>query len=357
MSSKLTKALKSGPNIYMNVDLLENLQKFKVNLLASCANNHIGDYGKEGVFETINNLKESNIPYFGCGADELNAQKEYLINEQVAIIGVAENEFGMASDNFPGANGLQVDKIFRQIKKLKSKEYVIIIYFHGGNEYCPIPNPFIKSLFKSFIDAGASVIIGNHTHCPQGIEKYNEGLIFYSLGNFAFDKPVSEKVNNKQKIKNIIKKLIGYKSKKSFDFWNIGYGVSIDIQENNINYEVVPLKYTNSTIDLLNNQSEFDNYLKEISLIINDRTKYDELWDSWLYARKNNILNIIDNINYTKIYTGEQSVLPFRNLLTCESHLEVLKGLNKLVELGKLNQHNVLNINKYQNPHNFEIKD
>jgi poly-gamma-glutamate synthesis protein (capsule biosynthesis protein) len=36
------------------------------------------------------------------------------------------------------------------------------------------------------IDAGADIVLGHHPHVLQGIERYKKGIIFYSLGNFAF---------------------------------------------------------------------------------------------------------------------------------------------------------------------------
>jgi poly-gamma-glutamate synthesis protein (capsule biosynthesis protein) len=40
---------------------------------------------------------------------------------------------------------------------------------------------------RTFVDAGADLIIGSHPHVIQGKERYKNALIFYSLGNFIFD--------------------------------------------------------------------------------------------------------------------------------------------------------------------------
>ena len=78
-----------------------------------------------------------------------------------------------------------------------------------------------RKLGKKFIDKGASLVIGSHVHCIQGFEKYNKGLICYSLGNFIFgdgiihrDKLISNFPKNFNK--NLIFNLIFTKKKIFF---------------------------------------------------------------------------------------------------------------------------------------------
>jgi poly-gamma-glutamate synthesis protein (capsule biosynthesis protein) len=49
------------------------------------------------------------------------------------------------------------------------------------------PNPVQKNIAQQFVKAGASLVIGHHPHVVQGIEKKDNTLIAYSLGNFIFD--------------------------------------------------------------------------------------------------------------------------------------------------------------------------
>ena len=52
-----------------------------------------------------------------------------------------------------------------------------------------------RRMAYKFIDAGVDIIAGHHSHCIQTIEKYKDGLIFYSLGNFLFDYIQSKKMS------------------------------------------------------------------------------------------------------------------------------------------------------------------
>ena len=58
--------------------------------------------------------------------------------------------------------------------------------FHWGSELYYTPNDNQINLAHAVIDAGCDLVYGSHPHCLQPIEKYNDGLILYSLGNWVF---------------------------------------------------------------------------------------------------------------------------------------------------------------------------
>jgi len=71
--------------------------------------------------------------------------------------------------------------------KSSNPDNFLIVSMHWGEEYKLINSPAQQSLAHRIIEAGADLIIGHHPHVVQNIEKYQEKLIFYSLGNFIFD--------------------------------------------------------------------------------------------------------------------------------------------------------------------------
>src|SRR5262249_51806738 len=77
--------------------------------------------------------------------------------------------------------------IHRTIRDLCHVVDAVVVSVHAGIEDSPWPSPFIRELYRSFIDSGASVVHGHHAHVPQGYEQYGEGVIFYGMGNFAVD--------------------------------------------------------------------------------------------------------------------------------------------------------------------------
>ena len=58
------------------------------------------------------------------------------------------------------------------------KSRYVIVSVHAAIEDSPWPSPYIRELYHSFIDAGATVVHGHHLHVPQGYETYDEGVIF-----------------------------------------------------------------------------------------------------------------------------------------------------------------------------------
>ncbi|MBF8281017.1 MAG: capA [Candidatus Magasanikbacteria bacterium] len=87
---------------------------------------------------------------------------------------------------------LTVKIIAEKIKTAKMKAEVVIISLHWGNEYQKNATKHQRDLAHGLIDAGATLVVGHHPHIIQGLEQYQNGLIFYSLGNFLFDQDWSE---------------------------------------------------------------------------------------------------------------------------------------------------------------------
>lgn len=344
---------KNGPNLSMYADSLSSLLKYNQKIIMSGANNHLGDFGEEGVENTLKFLTDNEILNIGFGKNIVEASKPLILKDNVALVAIAENEFGMANEDKAGANPLKIEQDLIQVMNLTRDGYNVVIYFHGGNEYSPIPNPFIKRLFRSFIDAGAKAVIGNHTHCPQGYEVYKDGFIFYSLGNFVFEK--NEPIGLKNKLKQRIKTFIKYDKP---NFWNIGYLVALDIDNENVNFELIPVEYENNELQKMEDKKKehFLDYLKKLSMIIGNKEEYVDLWNTWTSTQANEVQKRINVVSYAKVHKDDKKFLAFKNQLTCESHRELLINMNFLIENNELNKYNDVDKIKFlQNPDNFGI--
>ncbi|MEA4826664.1 CapA family protein [Clostridium sp. JNZ J1-5] len=136
------------------------------------SNNHTRDYLEKGFQDTKLALKAENINYFGEGS--------------TWIKDVKGTKFGfLGYKGYYSSKELQA-KIKKDIQNLKDQNRIVIINFHWGEEGSYHPNSTQKSLAHFAIDNGADLIIGHHPHVLQGIEKYKNKIICYSLGNFAF---------------------------------------------------------------------------------------------------------------------------------------------------------------------------
>ncbi|OGG16020.1 AmmeMemoRadiSam system protein B [Candidatus Gottesmanbacteria bacterium RIFCSPHIGHO2_02_FULL_39_11] len=146
--------------------------------VASIANNHAGNYGLPGIDSTVNLLKKNHIEVTGNG--------------ESAIITIKDKKFGFLGYNDigheePGIAWANTPQIQQDVAALKKQADFVIVAFHWGVEYTSTPTLAQIELAHASIDAGADLIIGNHPHWVQGIEKYKGKFITYAHGNYVFD--------------------------------------------------------------------------------------------------------------------------------------------------------------------------
>lgn len=185
------RAEKVGPSLCQDVQTAILLKSAGFNLF-TLANNHIMDYGAENLKYTMNTLDDMGVQHIGAGKNQSEAFKPCIVKKDdivIGIISVAENGFGTSiARDISGYAWFGSDELEEQLAQLKESCSHIVIVCHGGAEKWKVPLPEYRKLYKKWIDAGAAAVIAHHPHVPQGWETYKDGVIFYSLGNFAFDK-------------------------------------------------------------------------------------------------------------------------------------------------------------------------
>jgi len=156
--------------------------------IVNIANNHIMDYGEEGLSDTIDVLRKSSIRFIGAGRNIKEAIKPELIKKNGLRIGfIGFTSAGIiAKEESIGCAPLAKEFILNSISELRKKVDILVISLHWGIEYIFYPSPEQQNLARLLIDKGADLIIGHHPHVIQGIEEYKNKLIIYSLGNCNF---------------------------------------------------------------------------------------------------------------------------------------------------------------------------
>lgn len=182
---------KAGPHLYQSKESVQYLRDVGFNFV-SLANNHIYDYGQKGIFATVQELKKFHLEFIGGGSTFEEAYKTTIIEKnglKIGLLAGCENEFGCLYEeqNRGGYAWLFHERIEDNIRELKSKCDFVVLIAHAGVEDIDIPIKEWRDRYKRLCDVGVDVIIGHHPHVPQGYEKYENSLIFYSLGNFYFD--------------------------------------------------------------------------------------------------------------------------------------------------------------------------
>jgi gamma-polyglutamate biosynthesis protein CapA len=161
------------------------------------ANNHLMDYGEEGLRDTLDVFDRYNMDYVGGGENRKEA-KEHINYQDVNGVRVATLGFTdafvegtIATKDRNGLLSANPDVLFDMIEKAKNEDHgnadLVVVNVHWGQEYDTEATPRQKALAKAMVDAGADIIIGHHPHVLQSFDVYKDGIIFYSLGNFVFD--------------------------------------------------------------------------------------------------------------------------------------------------------------------------
>jgi poly-gamma-glutamate capsule biosynthesis protein CapA/YwtB (metallophosphatase superfamily) len=155
--------------------------------LLSLANNHIQDYGSEGVEATELALNQAGLFFSGLGKDINEASNPFtteIDGEKVAVFCVSR--FCRAGHGIKGTPGDSSYNLFSQIRTLCKKGYFVIVFFHWGYEYIEWPSPRDRLLARKCILSGAGIVAGAHPHVRQRYEVIRGKPAIYSLGNFIF---------------------------------------------------------------------------------------------------------------------------------------------------------------------------
>ena len=155
------------------------------------ANNHIMDFGAEGLADTLTALGREGIGHSGAGADLAAARREALVEVKGRLVAflaysLTYPDAFFAAAGRPGtAQGL-AGRVAEDITRARAKGAYVVVSFHWGAELAEFPKPYQQRAAHAAIDAGADLILGHHPHVLQGIERYRGKTIVYSLGNFVF---------------------------------------------------------------------------------------------------------------------------------------------------------------------------
>lgn len=310
---------KCGPNLKCTPEAAEAV-RYAGFTGVTMANNHILDYGPEGLRKSIECCKDQCLDVVGVGENLSEAEKILYLEKEgkkLAIINCCEHEFSIASDTTAGANPLNPIRQYYAIQEAKKQADYVLVIVHGGHEHFQLPSPRMQETYRFFVDAGADAVVNHHQHCYSGYEVYNSKPIFYGLGNFCFD----------------------WEGRTS-GIWTEGYLVCINLVGNvSISFELFPYQQYASipSICLLQDyeQNLFNDSIDSFNQIISDEQHlhgivgkyysdcmnyeldrlepYDKVWQYILYHR--GLLPRVINNNKRK------SILSH---IMCESHLDKL---------------------------------
>ena len=302
-------SIKSGPSISQSIDASRWLIEHKFNVI-SLANNHIFDYGISGFKET----KKCFFNVLTVGAGEWNEAFSPCILEKdgisVAVFAMAEMQFGILRDKSDkyGCAWINHPSVNQIVKDAKKKYDYVIIIAHAGLEGVDYPLPEWRNRYNELLSVGCDVIVGGHTHTSQGYSiRRNNKFIFYSLGNFCFQKNLSH-----------------------CDSWNIGECISMSIDENGISFDVLGIKFNDNKLDLVNDDL-WRHRMKMLNLVLANDNEYLKVINNMCLLQQSNYNNLFAMGGYIHVdrnfiknilryVMGKCRDVHVLNNLQCETH-------------------------------------
>ena len=284
----------------------ETAQALKVLGVDCCglSNNHVFDYGIDGMLDTLRALKAAGLEYTGFGKDYEDSRKNYTVEkngERIAIIAVCEHEYSYALENRMGSRPYDEYDTIEDIRNAKKDHDRVIVIYHGGKEYCQYPSPRLYKLCHAMARNGADVILCQHSHCIGCYEMYEGCHILYGQGNFHFVNP-----NSKE------------------EGWFTSLGVKYDTKDNEINF--IPLKDEGVGMTLA--KGEEKEALLHAFAERNQKLQNGEWKDEWHDFCQSVKETYVDAIGEAGLpESNERQNGRFSHYLDCEAHTDVWREL------------------------------
>lgn len=161
--------------------------------LVGVANNHSMQHDVKAFRDMLSNVENADIAVVGYD-DSLGKTVTHKVAHDdgtesiIFCVSTRPEEWAEDASSVPYSLRRDSDVLVSEAKRLReSCSGFLICSIHWGLEFLDYPGPEQVELGHKLVDAGVDLIFGHHPHVLQPVERYQNALIFYSLGNFAFD--------------------------------------------------------------------------------------------------------------------------------------------------------------------------
>lgn len=192
--SKIPAVLEGDLRFAARPDQLAALPKNGVRAV-TVANNHVADVDGPGIAELPGHMRALGITAIGMPRSDdgplFRVEPIEVKGWRIGFIAATTELNRPQGRGVPRIPKLDPRTLERElvpvIKQARAGHDLVIVVLHWGIQYDDHPSPWQVDAAHAFIDAGADAVIGHHPHILQRIERYRDGVIAYSLGNFVFN--------------------------------------------------------------------------------------------------------------------------------------------------------------------------
>lgn len=322
VGSKGGRIKKAGPHLLMSEAAFAGVSALNPTVL-SIANNHVMDYGVDGLRETIRIINDNNILFVGAGENIHDARCGLTLEQdgiKVSVYSCAEHEFSIASDKTAGCNPYDPLYSFDDVKELKAKSDYVIVLYHGNKELYRYPSPNVQKVCRKFAESGADIVVCQHSHCIGASEKYQGAELIYGQGNFIMYSSTNEFYQTGLLIQ--IELLRSSELKKAVKY--------IPIHRNST---VISLAEESQGLDILRQFEERSNQIKADGFVVSNYQAFAKTHVKEYFAcclgcvRKNFIFRIFNKLSKGKLldycYRDSKVLIGLLNTIECEAHREL----------------------------------
>lgn len=196
--------------------------------VVSLATNHALDHGVEGLLSTLDALDRAGVRHAGGGRTLPEADAGVVVGTgdggRVAVLSFCSTlpPGANATSTRPGIAPVRIDQSLaidgtlhqeqpgtppflrtaaqeadvvraeESVRAAKAAADRVVACIHWGVPWAYLPEnqgplaQYQQPLGRRLVEAGADVVVGTHPHCLHAVERWNDGLILYSVGNFLF---------------------------------------------------------------------------------------------------------------------------------------------------------------------------
>lgn len=311
---------KCGPALHCRPSDVDVLAAAGIKLF-SLANNHILDYGEEALLDTVTYIEEHCMKSFGAGRNIAEARKPILLEKKgwrIGCVSFAEHEFNLATETSAGANPFDPYCSLADVRKLKSQCDYLIVLYHGGIENYAYPSPLLQKKCHALAEAGANLVLCQHSHCIGTLETYHGTDILYGQGNAVFGQIEGDEA------------------------WNTGLLAELHLSEeaHSVSYRLMKAgKHGISFAEEADGERRLAALYSESEKLCDPvfiREKWDEFCRynaKWYlpmllcWGRVRNKLNRMTNNRLIDLFTNQKKRRVVMNLIHCDAHREVIQTI------------------------------
>lgn len=184
----------------------------------SVANNHATDWGMAGLLATVDALDRAGVASVGAGRDLDLASRAWLSPDQsLAVVGMSctvppgsaadVDQPGMASLRVttrmdvdtnrleelpltpPAMSGrfdpTQIEPAVAQVRAHAQSGRAVAVMIHWGVAFTTRVDDYMFDLAELLVDAGATLIMGHHSHTLGAVARYGDALVCFGLGDYV----------------------------------------------------------------------------------------------------------------------------------------------------------------------------